>query len=223
MRIYDFPDVTISKQLFHVPGQSQEGGFTSGGARITSPEPGGRSILELTMALQVGEWQNPVTSWLMSKINGQVLRVKLARTPQVVTSLNIAIPENDTGYPFEDFYSRPRIQTDLEGRYTTAALEGTTSVVIDMRIFGRILLPGHVIGHGDNCYLVDEISYDSNLQATVVVTPPLRRDVTAGDTALFRPNFLGTISNGDSFRVTYDAEDIGMIQPGDITFNEAVS
>ena len=71
-KIWNFPNRAVESQLFHVPGEYFNGGLTSGGAKIMSPEPGGFSMLELTPSRQVNEWNSPVSSWLMSKINGEI-------------------------------------------------------------------------------------------------------------------------------------------------------
>lgn len=216
-RIWNFPTLQVSKQLFHVPGAAIEGGFTTGGARIMSPEPGGRSVLEMQISLQVNEWDYPMSSWLMSKINGQVFRVRLAPTPQVLSARSLGIPWDNNG-PWDN---DENWAGDLTGVYASVALEGSNIVTIDMSGYDNALRLGHVIGHGNNCYMVDDISYSESI-ATITVTPPLRKNVAIGDSVYFRPFFLGTISNGDAFRVTYDAENVGAIQPGSITFTEAV-
>lgn len=212
-----FPTLSIEKQVFSVPGAAVEGGFTAGGARITSPEPGGRSMLELQIAWQIFEWDYPEVSWLMSKINGIVFRVRLASTPQICSARLSSNPWSNQ----QPFSTGENWSGDLYGTYMNAALEGSVVLKIDMSSYGPILKRGHVIGHSNNCYMVDTIKYDANNIATFTVLPPLRKNVAIGDQALFRPYFLGTISNGENFRVTYDAGNVGMIQPGQITFSEA--
>lgn len=218
----NFPTLSIEKQLFHVPGAAMDGGFTSGGARIMSPEPGGRSQLELQIAMQLMEWDYPETSWLMSKINGTVFRIRLAPTPQICgvrRASGGSVPWDNNG-PWDN---GENWAGDMTGTYLTAALEGTTSVTIDMSSYGSVLKRGHAIGHSSNCYMVDAIDYDPNTTiATVTVSPPFRKNVMAGDQVFFRPYFLGTISNGANFRVTYDAGNVGYIQPGQITFMESI-
>lgn len=218
----NFPTLTIEKQLFHVPGAAIDGGFTSGGARIMSPEPGGRSQLELQIALQIFEWDYPETSWLMSKINGTVFRVRLAPTPQVCRAQSLGGP----GVPWDNngpWNNGQNWAGDMTATYLENALEGTTKVKINMSSYGTVLKRGHAIGHGSNCYMVDSILYDPNTTiATITLMPPLRKNVVAGDQVLFRPFFLGTINNGANFRVTYDAGNVGYIQPGQITFMESI-
>lgn len=205
--IYDFPPFSVSKQLFHVPGAAVEGGYTSGAVRIVSPEPGGRSVLEMQVAMQTNEWSDPISSWVMSSGNGRIFRIPLTKTPQLVTMRTML-----SGYP----------PTSLQTVYTTVALEGSTTVTVDMKPFGPIAKAGHVIGHGDQTYLIDAISYDAALVATITVTPPLRKDVAINDGCLLTPNFLGTISNIEDVRITYDAENAGAIQMGKMVFSEAI-
>lgn len=222
MKIWNFPTVPVSKQLFHVPGQAQDGGYTSGAVHMLSPEPGGRGVLELQLSLQVREWEAPLASWLMSKGNGEVFRVALVKTPQLITAQSIRTPSFNAYPRDEDRWHAPNVPADLQTVFTIGALEGSTVVRIDMLQIGPVLKHGHVLGHGDHTYVVDDIAYDSQLQATVTVKPPLRKNVIAGDRCLFKPYFLGTISNIGEVRATYDAELRGAIQPGKIVFAEAI-
>lgn len=220
-KIYEFPTFPISKQLFHVPGQAIEGGFTSGGARIMSPEPGGFSMLEIQPSLQVREFEYPVSSWLMSKSNGQLLRVRLAPTPQLVAS-GLSVPWGaQTIYPDSPWSNLANWAGDIVSTYVLTTLQGSNRIVIDMSAIGPILKPGHVIGHAFDTYLIDEISYSGSI-ATAIVIPPIRRNITVGDIAYFRPWFTGYIANGADIRATYDAENAGHIQIGKIVLNEAV-
>ncbi len=218
--IYDLPNVKIAKQMFHVPGGSVEGGFTSGGARILSPEPGGFSRLQLQLAMQAGEWESPISSWLASKANGQVIRLRLAPTPQIAYSKRRA---GFTNVTWEDdvLWSNEVLWAgDISLTFSETALEGDTTVVVDTTAVGPILQAGHVIGHRNTTYLIDQITYDG-VMATIVVNPSLRRAVAVNDTCYLRPWFLGRIANPTEFVTTYDAANNGLIQHGLIVFNEA--
>lgn len=219
-KTYSFPTFPISKQLFHVPGASVDGGITSGGARIRSPEPGGFSMLEIQPSLQADEWTYPLSSWLMSKTNGEILRVRLAPTPQIAGVRNIldSVPW-DSEQPWSN---QQNWAGDYSLSYAAAALYGTTTVKIDMSDVGEILQVGHVIGHSYDTYKVDEIEYDENSVATITIKPPLRRNVDDGDDAFLRPWFTGLITNPDEVRTTYDAENNGFIQMGKIILSEVV-
>jgi len=217
-RIREFPTFPIEKQIFHVPGLSIDGGFTVGGARITSPAPGGRSVLEIQPSLQINEFEFPISSWLMSKINGEIFRVRLAPTPQVLSARSVSIPwEPDTLWSNDQPW-----QGDLISKFKSSALEGSSIVLVDMSSIGPRLQPGHVIGHDNYTYKVDEVSYDENMTATIEVVPPIRKTISVNDVVFFRPYFLGSIANGESMRVPYDAADNGHIQLGNIIFNEVV-
>jgi hypothetical protein len=223
-KVWPFPTFPISKQLFAASGQAFEAGMTVGGVRMQSPEPGGRSMLEIQPSLQVGEWDYPMSSWLMSKINGDIFRIRLAPTPQIASlrSGDGTPWRAGTIYPDSPWSNFQNWSGDLIAQYKTAALEGTNTVQINMSLLGRILQRGHVIGHRDNCYLVDDISYNDANVATLTVNPPFRKNVVVGDMVLFRPYFLGSISNGDEFRTTYDAENNGAIQVGRIRLSEVI-
>lgn len=222
MKIHTFPtDLKVSGQLFHVPGAAVEGGFTAGSVRIMSPEPGGRSVLEVQLALR-NEWDAPWMSWLMSKTNGQAFRVRLTKTPQLITSRSLIAPRGDAWQSEDIEWRAPVLKNDLQTVFTTSALEGSNVVVIDISPIGPILQPGHVIGHLDHSYMCDDVEYISQTQARITVTPPLRKTVTVGNTCLFTPWFLGTISNGSEITALYESAQRGHLQPGKIVFSEMI-
>jgi len=217
--IYNFPTVPVSKQLFHVPGAAVEGGYTAGAVRIISPEPGGRSVLELQIALQVREWEFPLSSWLMSKGNGEIFRVRLAPTPQVLSARSRPVAW-DGGVLWAGDVPWAG---DVTAFYSATAQEGETTIKVNMTGYGDVARPGHVIGHSGTTYKIDEVSFDDDTQiATMVVKPPLRKNIEIGDPAYYRPFFTGTISNIADVRTTYDAENVGAIQPGKIIFSESI-
>lgn len=230
-KVWDFPVVPIRSQLFHVPGIAFDGGWTSGGARIVSPEPGGRAVLEMQCALQVNEWDFPFASWLASKTNGEIFRIQLIRTPQLVSNTALGLTGGDLsrggvgwepwGILSSPLWDNGQLWADDGTAVAVAsdALEGVGSITVDMGDFGEILKHGHVIGHDDNSYIVDDIEYDGTI-ATIDIKPPLRVPLDAGDLIYFRPYFLGTISNGDNVKATYDAENVGHIETGTIIFQE---
>lgn len=230
-KIWDLPTLPVRAQLFYAPGQAFEGGYTSGGIRVTSPEPGGRAFLETELSLQTTEWDAPFSSWLMSKTNGDIFRIKLVATPQVVPALalGVIVPES-RGVPWaaEGAYDRSPWDNgrnwalgDTAAVTVGISLEGSQYLTVDLTGFGPVIKHGHVIGHSDNSYMVDDIEYDGDI-AVITVKPPLRANVIAGDLVLFRPNFLGSISNGAELRASYEAMNVGNIQPARIIFSEVV-
>jgi hypothetical protein len=218
VKIYTFPTFRIETQLFHVPGAGYDGGLTSGGAQFITPEPGGFSVLEIAPALIDTEWDVPLASWIMSKISGQVFRVRLAPSPQVAFSRQrgaVAVPwEGGQAWSNQELWDG-----DFTAQYAAAGLKGAITVQIDLTGVGPIIGPGHVIGHAFDAYLVDEISYDGDV-ATAVVTPPLRRAIAPGDSCYLRPWFTGRISNGQAIRAAYNS--MGHVKPGNIVLQEAV-
>lgn len=220
-KIYNFPTFPIDKQIFYVPGLSVSGGYTAGGARISSPSPGGFGYLDIQPALQIHEWNYPLSSWLMSKVNGDILRVRLAPTPQICGALRMR--DNPLLWDGNLFWSNETGWSgDLTAVYFAAALEGSNVVQIDMSSLGQVLQPGHIIGHKYSTYIVDEISYDANNIASIVVKPPLRKNILANDLVNFRPFFTGVISNPSDIIQTYDAENNGLIQMPKIVLQEVI-
>lgn len=218
MKIYQFPTFRIETQLFHTPGAGYDGGLTSGGAQFITPEPGGFGVLEMTPSLIDTEWTAPLASWFMSKVGGQVFRVRLAPSPQVAYSRMrgmVAVPW-DNG---QSWSNQEDWDGDFTGTYSAAALQGSLTVQFDLTGVGPIVSPGHVIGHDYDCYLIDEITYAGNI-GTATVTTPLRRDFAVGDNCYLRPWFTGRISNGSDIRSAYN--NLGHVKPGNIVLHEAI-
>ena len=217
-KVYQFPTFKIEKQLFHAPGAGYDGGLTSGGAQFITPEPGGFAVLEIEPSIIDTEWDAPLASWVMSKIGGQVFRVRLAPSPQIAYSRKrgmMAVPW-DNG---ETWSNQENWDGDFTATYAAPALKGAVVISFDLTGVGPIVGPGHVVGHGSETYLIDEISYAGNI-ATATIMPPLRRNVAAGDNCYLRPWFTGRISNGANIRAAYDH--LGHVKPGNIILQEAV-
>lgn len=217
MKIYQFPTFRIETQLFHTPGAGYDGGLTSGGAQFITPEPGGFSVLEIAPALIDTEWTAPLASWIMSKISGQVFRVRLAPSPQIAYSRRRGV----TAVPWgngQAWSNQQNWDGDFTARFAAAGLKGSLEIKIDLTGVGPIVAPGHVIGHDFDCYLIDEISYVGDV-GTAIVTSPLNRDIAAGDNCYLRPWFTGRISNGADIRAAYNS--MGHVKPGNIVLQEA--
>ena len=230
-KIWDFPNVPIESQLFHVPGSAFDGGITSGGARILSPEPGGFSVLETQVAFNPNEWDFPFSSWLMSKMNGEIFRIKLTKTPQLArinfnSLLQNSVIQNNKTVKWNNQQNwnndKPWLQEGLVVDANEISLEGSTKIKIDASLIGQSLKYGNIIGIGDSSYLVDEINYENDI-AEITVRPPLRKSVFKGELIFIEISyFLGTISNGNQIRNSYQNSNNGGIQIGNIIFNEVV-
>lgn len=229
-KIWEFPDVPIQSQLFHVPGAAFDGGITSGGAIIQSPEPGGRSVLETQVAFNPNEWDFPFHSWLMSKVNGEIFRIKLTKTPQIVdasgniNSNSVNLIESSVSWNNQQTWNNGQNwQNDGEHiDIVSNSLEGSVKITVDTSTIGEIIKFGHVIGIGNSSYLVDEVEYENNF-AELTIKPPLRKSVIPGLMLFLKtPYFLGTISNGNQIRSTYENSNNGGIQMGNIIFNEFI-
>ena len=219
MKVHAFPTFRIESQLFHVPGAGYDGGLTAGGAQFITPEPGGFATLEMAPAISDTEWDFPLSSWVMSKIAGQVFRIRLAPTPQVAFSRQrgaVAVPW-DNGQLWSNHEAW---DGDFTARYAAPSPKGSVTMKFDLTGVGPIVSPGHVIGHESECYLIDEVTYVGNV-ATATVTPPLRRDIATGDNAYLRPWFTGRISNGDQIRAAYGST--GYVKMANIIFHEALT
>lgn len=230
--VYDWPlSIVPSEQLFHAPGMVFEGGFTVGGAETISPEPGGRALLEMAFNTLPSDRDSRIASWLFSKLaSGAVFRIPLFRCVQLVAAddLPIVPPEfSEVGVPWQDDAGDDLLWDgeigwgyDSSAQVSGTALEGETTFVLNMASYGRVLLPGHVIGYDSRAYVVDAIDYDDEDQATVTVTPPLRTNVELAEPVTFLPTMLGRAADPASFRAMFK---LGKwVQPGTLVFSEVL-
>lgn len=228
-KIWDFPaSLKVQSQLFYPAGQAFEGGFTSGGVNILSPEPGGRSYLETLISLQTKEWDYPFTSWLMGKLNGDIFRVRMTATPQLVNAPALGFTggyyQNNGILWAGDLLwgnDQPWELGDTGVPVTAVALEGSLIIYANFTGIGQVLKHGHAFGIGDTAYAVDDIEWTGNV-AKITCNPPLRRDISTSDILKFRPSFLGRITNGGEMRTMYERANNGHIQPGRILFSEVI-
>ena len=191
-----------------------------------SPEPGGRSVLEMRLAYQVNEWNSPFSSWLMSKINGAIFKIQLTKTPQLASFIgedNYNLSSNDLSWDNGEFWDngQPWVNDGANMTASGTALEGAVELSVSVGSFGEILKHGHVIGIGNYSYIIDDISYVGT-RADLVVSPPLRNSVSNADVVWLKPYFTGAIANGAEIRNSYDAGNIGGIQLNRIVFNEVI-
>jgi len=219
--ILDFPDVEFKGQIFYVPGISSEGGYTSGGAVVSTFEPGGYGILEITLARRDEFMLDPEISWLMSQTNGQFLRVQLAQTPQLVSERSFDDMDGQVRTQgSSDYVARPK--REIFGVFASGALKGSRSVTVDLSNYGPVLKRGHLIGHEDATYQVQSISYAAGSIATIEVSPPFRKNIVADDVAHLRPWFIGTITNGSEIRAAYESTNNGAIELPTIKMREVI-
>ena len=214
--VLDFPNIGIKGQVFYCPGSYVEGGITSGGAVVSTFEPGGYGMLDIAPARRDESVADPEISWLMSQTNGQIFRVALTATPQLLTERTI----NDRAvaqYPTALFTKR-----SLRSTFTDGALKGGRTVKIDTSEIGPSLKRGHLIGHDNSCYMVDSVTYVTSGEATVIVSPPLRSAVAIDDVVRFTPFFTGQIINGSEIRASYDSANNGAIDMPVIRMREVI-
>jgi hypothetical protein len=218
-KIYDWPSVVKpTEQLFYSGGQLVEGGFTSGGARMMYPEPGGRSVLELTFDYQQNYNPNPIISWLITMIrNGNIFRVPVRYSPQLVKRSDLGVsyelelsglPWAEAGETVEGPWSNNQNWAYSPAIAATATvLEGSVTFTIDFGDTPLVLSHGHLIGHFDYTYLIEDIEYNGTI-ATITVNTPLRKTIAPNDFILFRPKMLCVARNPDNLRGLYNAADL---------------
>jgi len=225
--IYDWPaSVPFFNGVFHAGGQAHDGGFTTGGVAVLLPEPGGRAFMDVEFRY-APKCSAAIVSWLISKVkNGTVFRVPVFNSPQLVPAADLGISiskaDQSKGLPWSNAQSWDNGQNwDFEpvAIASAASLDGTTTIHVDMGLLAKGVSHGHVIGHKDVAYVVDDITYSGSV-ATITITPPLRQDVVAGDLVTFRPRMRATVSNPENFRSLFERGKF--IRPGGIVFVEAI-
>ena len=233
--IFDWPSaVSPWKQAFRAGGAAQDSGFTLGGSAILTPEAGGRAWLDAQFSY-TGGIKGRLVSWLLSKImNGNVFRVPVARSAQLVSALDLGLPFTydqfgnpwSNGLPWGSRFNwqfEPCIVATAdasEGSTTVSVDLGSTTVSVDLGVIGQVLNFGHPVGHLGRCYVIDDIAYGAGTLATLTLNPPLRVDVTAGDLFTLRPSMLATVPDPTGFQALFEPG--GVIQPGTISFREAL-
>lgn len=223
VNVYDWPSIVPVAQLFHEGGQAFEGGYTSGGVRMLSPEPGGFGWLDMEFGEQDNQEPDALVSWACSAIsNGRVFRIPLARSPQFVRPVDLGISLSESGVPWNNDQPWDNGQNwaaSLTVVAAGAALEGVLTFTVDMGTYLPALRPGHVISHKDVAYKIDDIEYDGQI-ATVTTFKPLRKAITSGDVINLRPIGTFSASNPESFRGLYRAADL--IRLGSVRFHEVI-
>lgn len=187
-------------------GAAVGGGLTLGGAAIGDPEPGGRLEVQMSFpAFWTGQQATRDVSWTLSRLMGwSVWRIRLAASAQLVpradifgtAAENLLVPVRspaDAGAP--DSVWDPRVAV------VAVAAIGAAQAVIDLAELGDVLQPGHVIGFRsgdfDFAHVVQDVTYDAG-EATVTISPPLRRALTTSDWCYLRPAFLGVCTNAEA-------------------------
>jgi hypothetical protein len=229
--IFDWPlGIVPSGQVFYAPGQIFEGGFTGSGIEAISPEPGGRAFLEMSFNTLKGDSNSRLAGWLFSKASA-IFRIPLYRSVQLVSSADLSVPGGgETDIPWQDAGGEGETLWDGDIGWgvdygvnpTAAALEGTNTLSFNMSAYGRVLLPGHVIGYRDRAYMVDAITYDDDDAAVLSVNPPMRTDVVPSDDnqVTFRPVMLARMMDPAGFRAMFDQGKL--IKPGNVIFAEVL-
>lgn len=208
--VYQWPlAVAPIDQLFRAGGMSVAGGMTLGGASTENPEPGGRAELTFSFAALVTLEANKAMSWLASRMmNGAVLSVPIYNSIQLVPDEEIFGTAADNFTDTVDQYSDiPVRRWEPFVPVAAIALAGVATVVADLSELGRVLNEGHVIGFRtgdyDFAHMVMAISYSVDDEATITISPPLRRDLAVSDKLHLRPKMLATCANASEVATTF--------------------
>lgn len=201
-RIYDWRlSCEPVNSFFRAGGEAIAGGLTLGGAMVSNPEPGGRAEYVMEFAAFVTEQATRDASWLISRItNGAVMRVPIFDSVQLVPWADLdQEPDGRTWANGETWAGGTLWAANPYAYVSATSATGSETFTADLSPIGRVLQIGHVIGFFSDGYdfahTVMDIEYDGDDEATVTVSPPLRRAVTADVRMLFRPKMLATCAN----------------------------
>lgn len=203
-QIYDWRRSLVPvNQTVRAGGEAIRGGLTLGGVFAESPEPGGRAELRMSFPAYYPDVRSSRdASWTFSRImNGAIMRVHLCNSVQLVSSeaLGGRYPKGimwDNDLPWANGLGWAWRPTAPVAR---AATRGSTSVRVDLNLFGQILEIGHVVGFSvagrDYAHVVMDVAYRSDGAAQLTVSPPLRRDLGTDDAMQFRPSMMVQAKN----------------------------
>jgi hypothetical protein len=198
--------------VFRAGGQSRQGGFTRGGARLQNPEPGGRATYDLQFAPFATEEANRLASWLVSRFtNGSFMKVPIWRSVQVISASNLdgsayqnGVPWDNSG-PWDNGYGWDYSPI---APVATGSSKGSTELSVDMSSYGQVIDLGHVVGVEVDGYefshIVMDVGYSGDT-ATLEISPPLRRSVTTSTSVKFRPYGIFQCVNPDEVAGLYHA------------------
>lgn len=215
--------IVPARQTFYAPGQAVSGGLTAGGVPSVTREPGGWATLDYEFSALGGAYGPRLVSWLLSAVrNWRPFTIPIVISPQLVpaTEFGVAASLEWQGLPWDNdqpWSNGENWTFSPVAKVATMALKGSTTLIVDMAILGDILRHGHVIGVGQNAYLVDDLD-TSGTSAVVTVSPPLRRSAFVGDLVRFRPWMTGVCTTPETFETLFDPG--GLVRPGSIRFTE---
>lgn len=201
--IYDWRrSLCPTGQVFRGGGQSIEGGMMQGGAMASNPEPGGRGELFMTFpAWRKGRDVTLDISWTLSRItNGCIMRVPLVSSVQLVPWIDLDIDAAGQTWANGEAWAGGALwRASPFAPVAAAADAGAERFVVDLSLLGPVLRIGHVIGFFlegyDFTHIIMDIDHGDDDAATITISPPLRRNLTASDRMLFRPTILATCRN----------------------------
>lgn len=197
-----FPTFPVQTSVFYVNSLVKEGGFTLGGVRSESPDPSGIAVLKITPSLIKTERDDPMGSWLLSNLSGEVFIIKiLGHSPQIISKPQEQLWANDQSWSNGQPWKMEEV--------TTASVDREVSentLFVNTFFDSSRLKMGNIIGHEYNTYFIDEVEVQDNGATKLTIKPPLRKPVNQGDTLFLAPWFTGTVENSDNIRSPYSAE-----------------
>lgn len=229
--VFDWP-LPFWRGIFFAGGQAIDGGFTSAGVQVLSPEPGGRAYMDVAFRT-MAECDTLAAAWVASiGRNGAVWRVPVFNSTQLVSpaALGVDAAWDTLGVPWahdQPWSNGLGWAFEPSAAVSAPAPDGAISVTVDTAGLGRVIERGHVVGFRSgekvSAHHVDLIDY-SGAAATLTISPPLRFDVAADARMSLRPKMLATIRDADGFRAMFErGRHRGeYMTPGNATFVEAI-
>ncbi|MEX3009009.1 hypothetical protein [Hoeflea sp. TYP-13] len=222
--LYDWPAaVRPFASILVAPGNTIDGFISRASYQNDIPIAGARNQLRMEFNAH-GESAGNYFAWAIN--NAQLARflVPIRNTPQLASTAALAAAEvtHAQGNPFSTgqyfstgygFAFNPTIDV------SAAAVEGANTIVLDETRWPDALTYGKIVGLGRGVYHVNDIDRDGTT-VTISFSPPLRRDIAAGEHATLRPSLICRPQNLSTFIALFDPAQI--VRPGAIVMNEVI-
>jgi hypothetical protein len=223
----DWPSGIVPVHLKILSASSRlAGGLTRANVAYSSPEPGGRFVIEASFNHLKRRDDSRLFGWLLDELDaGTVFRVTIGAHVETVSDGDLAVSP-PASIPYFSKGILPR-HSDGSGfafiptaRAVGVALEGSMSMKIDMGNYPAALKHGHLIGHQHQINRVRSVTWSGSV-AMVGLRMPLRSDIPDGAIIRLQKQKMLVQADRASVQSFKAMHDYGFLtQPGQISLME---
>lgn len=163
-----------------------EGGLTRAGIAFSSPEPGGRWVVDLTFDLQRNRSASRLYGWLADELaGGAVVRFTVPPHVETLSFAELGYDRCPPPLPYkaggiETLHSDGTgLKLIPTGRLVGGAEEGAVNITVDAGAYGAVLKAGHLFGHQHQINRVRRIDWAGSV-ATIECRMPLSAPIPDG-------------------------------------------